>query len=229
MLQLKHTNRSEISFKKFEVQSGNSSYTDNKHQHLRFGLQSCLCFDTFRVNILTDQSNCFTTSLWSVSQVCCRPSENFLISVEQQISRQKYFKHWNWRCKLTFRLMAGISITSFLLFWSFSSTCWRSYMKVQCRSLTSYSNSETPPSPLLGLKTWTMWQQPDCLPCDSPSSPPHTALCYFLLCLDSLKKPHEHQYRSKRSLLIWMFNFSARSHSVGSFHSLMYELIKLNK
>lgn len=54
-----------------------------------------------------------------------------------------------------------------------------------------------------------------------PSSPPRTALRYFLLCLRSLKKPHEHQYKSKGLLLIWMFSFSARSPAMGSFHPLI--------
>lgn len=89
-------------------------------------------------------------------------------------------------CRLTFRLMAGISISDFSVKAALQCVV-RGYMK-ELLTQTSLQNSS---SPLLSLQTWTMWQQPDCFPCDS--LPPHTPPALLRPLVWKGKRAHKHQ------------------------------------
>lgn len=106
-------------------------------------------------------------------------------------------------CRLTFRLMAGISISDFSVKAALQRVV-RGYMK-ELLTQTSLQNSS---SPLLSLQTWTMWQQPDCFPCDSllPQSPPPPRSG-----LSKGKRPHERQ-RWSQVISFWFQSSCACIH-----------------
>lgn len=77
-----------------------------------------------------------------------------------------------------------------------STTCWRGYMKENSKVSLTQTSLQNSSSPQIRLQTWTMWQQPDCLPCDShtpcPSLPPSCSAPAFSLREKQTRPPRHH-------------------------------------
>lgn len=171
--------------------------------------------------VIFTMTNCFTTSLWSVS-------------LSSLPLAQRGLSSHRWAANLTSTQKPSPRVPT----WEFEGTnspsgLWLEspsqallfplFLKLLLHLLKGLHESPEQVSGFLQrlLNSSLCFAQPENMnhvtaawlpPMWLPSSPPRAALCYFLLCLRSLKKPHKHQYGS---------NFSARSPSVGSLHSLI--------
>lgn len=166
-------------------------------------------FATLRGNILHDRKNSFITSLWSVSQAHRGLSSQRWAT--NLTSTQRPFIVFNKRIE-------GTNSPLGLWLESPSQAFFFLVLKLLFNLLKGLHESPEQVSHFLHqlLNSSLSFARPENMnhvtaawlpPMWHASSPPHTALCYFLLCLHSLNKPHEHQCRSEGRSFNLKFQF----------------------